>query len=101
MMRHSPACIGFLAVLVGCTTTTPEQAADLTVALDLAATVEGAYAARPTADPMAVAELKRLLDSAQAAVAAWQASGSTSDRAIANAAIAALVEYEATAGGTP
>jgi hypothetical protein len=74
---------------------------NLTVALDVAATVEGAYAARPAADPNAVAELSRLLASAQAAVAAWQASSSESDQAIANAAIAALVEYEATAGATP
>jgi hypothetical protein len=83
--------------LAGCSASKPEVAADLTVALDVAATVEGDYAARPNADPKKVAALSRLLSVAQAAVASWQASALPADQAIASAAISALVEYEATA----
>ena len=87
--------------LAGCAADKTEVAGDLTVALDVAATAEGVYAARPDADPQKVAELSRLLASAQAAVTSWQASSLPSDQAIASAAISALVEYEATAAQQP
>ena len=83
--------------LAGCAASKPEVAADLTVALDVAATAEGVYAARPDADPEKVAAVQRLLAVAQAAVASWQSSALPADQAIASAAISALVEYEASA----
>jgi hypothetical protein len=83
--------------LGGCAADKPALAEDLTVALDVAATAEGAYVARPDADPTNVAELARLLAAAQAAVAAWSASSLPSDQALASAAISALVAYEASA----
>ena len=88
-------------MLAGCAGDKPQVATDLTVALDVAATVEGAYAARPGSDPKNVAELARLLAVAQAAVASWNASSLPADQALAGAAISALVEFEATAGATP
>jgi hypothetical protein len=83
--------------LAGCAAGKPEVAADLTMALDVAATAESAYAARPDADPKKIAALQRLLAVAQAAVASWQSSALPADQAIASAAISALVEYEASA----
>ncbi len=97
-MKHViVACLVVSVSLAGCAADKPEVAGDLTVALDVAATAEGVYAARPGADPTKVAELSRLLAVAQAAVAAWSASSLPSDQALASAAISALVEYEATA----
>jgi hypothetical protein len=87
--------------LAGCAADKPAVAGDLTVALDVAATAEGVYAARPDADPTKVAELARLLAAAQAAVAAWSASSLPSDQALASAAISALVAYEASAAPGP
>jgi hypothetical protein len=87
-----------MALALGaCSATTPQVAADMQLALDVAATVEGAYAAKPTADPKVTAELARLLAAAQAAVASLKASGSSGDQAAADAAIAGLVAYEASA----
>lgn len=91
------ACMGMSLCLGGCTASKTQVSTDLTVALDVAATAEGAYAARPDADPTKVAELSRLLSAAQAAVAAWSASSLPEDQALASAAISALVEYEASA----
>jgi hypothetical protein len=91
------ACLILSTSLAGCAADKPAVAGDLTVALDVAATAEGVYAARPGADPAKVAELSRLLAVAQAAVAAWSASSLPSDQALASAAISALVAYEATA----
>jgi uncharacterized lipoprotein YajG len=100
--RHL-APLAALCLLGACSTTTSTQSVgnDLQVALDVAATVEGAYAARPTADPKVVADLSRLLAAAQAAVTSLQASGTAGDQAAANAAISALVAYEASAKVAP
>jgi hypothetical protein len=87
--------------LAGCAASKPAISGDLTVALDVAATIEGAYAAKPGSDPKKVATLSRLLAMAQAAVASWKASSLPSDQALASAAIAALAEYEASAGALP
>ena len=101
MKAFRGAGLGALLLLAGCAGGKADVAGDLTVALDVAATVEGAYAARPSSDPKKVAELARLLAVAQAAVASWQASTLPADQAVASAAISALVEYEASAGATP
>jgi hypothetical protein len=90
-----------LVALCGCAGGKPQAAADLTVALDVAAVAEGAYAARPNADPKTVTQLSHLLAVAQAAVTVWQASTLPEDQAVASAAIAALVAYEASAGLAP
>ncbi len=91
------ACVVVSVALAGCAADKPQVAGDLMVALDVAATAKGVYAARPDADPTKVAELSRLLASAQAAVAVWSASSLPTDQALASAAISALVEYEASA----
>jgi hypothetical protein len=100
MRKAFAACVVLAIGLAGCAADKPEVAGDLTVALDVAATIEGAYAARPDADPTKIAELSRLLASAQAAVVAWRASSLPADQALASAAISALVEYEASAAPT-
>jgi hypothetical protein len=101
-MRADPVItFGLLIALCGCAGGKPVVGADLQVALDVAAVAEGAYAARPDADPKTVAQLSRLLAVARSAVAAWQASTQPEDQAVASAAIAALVEYEASAGVAP
>jgi uncharacterized lipoprotein YajG len=101
-LSHLLAPLAAACLLGACaTTSTQKVASDLSVALDVAATLEGAYAARPTADPKVVAELSRLLAAAQAAVTSLQASGAAGDQAAANAAISALVAYEASAKITP
>jgi len=87
--------------LAGCANGKSGIATDLNVALDAAATAEGVYAARPNSDPQAVAEVARLLATAQAAAMAWQSSAKPEDQAIASAAIAALLQYEASAGVVP
>jgi len=101
-MRTMPiVAMGVLVALCGCAGGKAQVADDLDVALDVASVAEGAYAARPNADPKTVAQLSRLLSVAQAAVAAWQASTQPEDQAAASAAIAALVAYEASAGVSP
>jgi hypothetical protein len=90
----------FALALGGCSAGKSQVATDLDLALDVALAANGAYAARPTADPKIVANLSRLLAAAQAAVASWDASAKPEDQAVANAAIAALVSYEASAGVT-
>ena len=102
--RVRSACMaGALAVLSlsACTATRPEVTTDLNAGLEVAAALESAYAARPSADPKIVADLTRLSSAAQAAVASWEASNSSSDEVLANAAISALVAYEASAHVTP
>jgi hypothetical protein len=93
--------VAFAFALGGCAAGKPQIASDLNVALDVAAAAEGAYAARPNADPKTVAQLARLLSVAQAAVTSWQTSTLPQDQALASAAVAALVEYEASAGVAP
>jgi hypothetical protein len=95
------AILGVAFLLAGCAGTTQANATDLTLALDVAATARGVYAARPDADPKVVAELARLLAAAQAAVASYQTSTSPADQAAAQAAISALVAYEASAQPSP
>ena len=74
---------------------------DLNAGLEVAAALQTAYAAKSSADPKVVADLTRLLATAQAAVASWETSTSSTDEALANAAISALVAYEASAHVTP
>ena len=92
---------GLACALAGCAGGKPQIAADLNVALDVAAAAEGAYAARPNADQKTVAQLAKLLAVAQAAVSSWQASPLPEDQALASAAVAALVEFETSAGVAP
>jgi hypothetical protein len=95
------AIVAAVLLLAACTANTATISGDLDVALDVAAALEGVYAAGPKAKPATVANLVHLLAIAQAAVAAWKASGSDADEAAAGAAIAALVGYEATAIRSP
>ncbi len=81
----------------GCAISRPQATTDLTAGLEVAAAIEGVYAAQPQSDPKTVAEVSRLLQSAQAAVTVFGASTSPVDQAAAGAAIAALVAYEASA----
>ncbi len=91
-----------LAMITGCANTPrPQLTADLVAGLEVASALEIAYAAKPGANPTVVAELSRLLASAQAALAAFSASTSSSNQAAASAAVAALVEYEASANVSP
>jgi hypothetical protein len=87
--------------VAGCAADKPEVAGDLDLALDVASTLEGAYAAKPSADPKVTAEFARLLATGQAAVAAWAASNSPADQALADAAVSALVAYEASVRTSP
>jgi len=88
-------------VLAGCSSVTPQTSADLNVAYNLAAAAEAAYAAQPGANPGTTAQLMHLLSAAQAALLTWQNSSAPSDQTAANAAIAALVAYEASVAATP
>ncbi len=104
IIRMSQVCVaGVLAfgTLSACTTARPEITTDLNAGLEVAAALQSAYAARPSADPKIVADLTRLTAGAQAAVASWEASSSSSNEALANAAISGLVAYEASAHITP
>ena len=95
------AAVLALACLSACTAARPEVTTDLNAGLEVAAALESAYVARPSADPKIVSDLARLMASAQAAIASWEASSSSSNEALANAAISALVAYEASAHITP
>ncbi len=97
----SIAAVLALMCLSACTANRPEVTTDLNAGLEVAAALERAYTARPSADPKIVADLARLMATAQAAVASWEASSSSSEEAMANAAISALVAYEASAQITP
>jgi hypothetical protein len=77
--------------------TQPEAAADLNAAFNVAAAGEAAYAAHPGANPKTVAQMSQLLSAAQAALTSWTNSQTPGDQAALNAAIAALVAYEASA----
>ena len=85
-------------VAAGCAIGKPQASADLSAGLEVAAALESAYAARPGANPKTVTDMARLLQVAQAAITSWENSTTTADRAAADAAIAALVAYEASAG---
>ena len=92
--RNNIAAIPVVLALVclsACTATRPEVTTDLNAGLEVAAALESAYTARPSADPKVAADLTRLMATAQAAVASWEASSSPSDEALANAAISAHI----------
>ncbi len=103
-IRSNISCLPVLLAalcLSACAATKPEVSTDLNAGLEVATALETAYAARPSADPKIVADLTRLMASAQAAIGAWEVSTSPADAALANAAIAAFVAYEASAHITP
>lgn len=88
-------------VLASCSAERATSSADLTVALSVASTAMAVYAAQPGANAGAVAEGQRLLAAAQAAADAWAGSGLPTDKAVAQAAIAALESYEDLLGSAP
>jgi hypothetical protein len=87
------ACISVAA----CSTQQPGGAADLNGAFTIAAAGAAAYSAQASADPKATAIMRELLSAAQAALVTWMNSPTPGDQAAVNAAIAALVAYEAAA----
>jgi hypothetical protein len=89
------ACGAGALLLAGCAMTQTQAAADLNAAFNVAAAGEAAYAVQPGANPKIVAQMSQLLSAAQAALLTWTNSQSTGDQATLNAAIAALVAYEA------
>ncbi len=84
-----------MLLMAGCAMTHPQAAADLNAAFNVAAAGEAVYAAQPNASPKTVAQMSQLLAAAQAALITWTNSQSAGDQAALNAAIAALVAYEA------
>lgn len=96
-MRHVVMLMVGCAMLVGCAANQPQEAADLNAAFNVAAAAEAAYAAQPGADPKLAAEMAKLLETAQAALQTWTATPSPTTQTAINAAIAALVAYEASA----
>lgn len=89
------ACGAGALLLAGCSMTQPQAAADLNAAYNVAAAGEAAYAAQPGANPKTVAQMSQLLAGAQAALITWTNSQSPGNQAALNAAIAALIAYEA------
>ncbi len=85
------------AFLTGCSMTQPEAAADLNAAFNVAAAGEAAYAAHSGANPKTVAQMGQLLSAAQAALVSWTSSQTPGNQAAVDAALAALVAYEASA----
>jgi hypothetical protein len=83
------------ACVAACAATPQQTKSDLNLAFNVAAAAEAAYAARPEADPAKTAQARALLSAAQAAVLTWTNSGDPADENVANAAVAALVAYEA------
>jgi hypothetical protein len=83
--------------LAGCSMTQPEAAADLNAAFNVAAAGEAAYAAHPGANPKTVAQMGQLLAAAQGALLSWTNAQTPGNQATVDAAIAALVAYEASA----
>ena len=84
-------------LIAGCAVSQPEAAADLNVAFNVAAAAEAAYAAHPGANPKTLAQMSQLLSAAQAALVSWTNSPTPGEQAGLNAAIAALIAYEASA----
>jgi hypothetical protein len=91
------ACGAATLLLAGCSMTQPQAAADLNGAYNVAAAGEAIYAAQPGANPKTVAQMNQLLSAAQAALITWTNAQSLGNQAALNAAIAALVAYEAAA----
>ena len=100
--RFAIAALGMAmaAALPACTLTPAQQTTDATMAFNVAAAAEAVYAAQPNADPKKVAEAARLLSGAQAALLTWSNSSAPSDLTALNAAVAALMAYEATLPAT-
>ncbi len=98
-MKHV-SIMGLACVLLlsGCGATAQTQVTEAEAVLGVAAALETAYAAQPSADPKVVAQLRGLLSAGQAALATWQASANPGDAQALNAAIAALMAYEASTG---
>ena len=97
MRRHLVTCVAGALLLAGCSMTRAQSAADLNAAFNVAAAGAAAYAAQPGANAKTVAQMNQLLSAAQAALVSWTNSQSPSDQAALDAAIAALVAYEAAA----
>jgi hypothetical protein len=97
LMRAVISC----AVLGGCAMTRQESTVDLNAALDVAAAGQASYAAQPGADPAQVAHGRQLLAAAQAALLAWSNSTNPADQTAADAAMAALVAYQAAGPAQP
>jgi hypothetical protein len=91
LMRAVIVC----AFLGACTMTHQETTVDLNAALDVAAAAQAAYAAQPGANPSQVEHGRQLLAAAQAALLTWSNSTDPADQTAANAAMAALVAYQA------
>ena len=91
----------FLLTSAGCAGSQPQVDTDLNAGLEIAVALESAYAAEPTADPKIVAQAKRLVSTAEAAVTSFTTSTAPADQAAALAAIAALVAYEASSHLAP
>ena len=85
--------------LTGCSMTQPEAAADLNAAFNVAAAGEAAYAGHPGANPKTVAQMNQFMSAAQAALVSWTNNQTPGDLAAADAALAALVAYEASVKG--
>ena len=94
-MRRIAVTVLGLLTLSACALTRQEQTVDATAAFNIAVAAEAAYAGQPGADPRKVAEAARLLSAAQAALLTWSNSASPDDQVALNAAVAALVAYEA------
>ncbi len=103
MRRIKLAALLSVPVLLGACADRVQDGVDLTAAYDVAASVEAAYAADPSADPATVKQAAALLASAQAALLAWQnePAGSSSEATALSAAIAALVAFETQIGQAP
>jgi hypothetical protein len=69
----------------------------LNAAFNVAAAAEAVYAANPGANKQAITQMSELLAAAQAALVSWSNAPSPSSQSAVNAAIAALIAYEAAA----
>jgi hypothetical protein len=97
-MKRATTLLLLSSILVaGCAMSQPEAAADLNAAFNVAAAAEAVYAAHPGANPKTVAEMSQMLSAAQAALVSWTNSPTPGGQAGVNAAIAALIAYEASA----
>jgi hypothetical protein len=94
-MRNFTHTAAIVILLAGCATGQPETAADLNAAFNVAVAAEAVYAAQPSANQKTVAEMHQLLAAAQAALVSWTNAPTPGQQAAVNAAIAALVAYEA------
>jgi hypothetical protein len=90
--------VGVLVLaLAGCANTPTNMALE-TTGYDVAVAFVAAKLANPKTTPTEAAQLKGLLVAAQTALTAWQQSQSPNDLTALNAAVAAIVAYETSAG---